>query len=113
MSSAAYSSGGKYKPFNQRATLRLNNSIGWNNYKTSQSRANLSVNNAKLSPRESHNNTLNNAATNMNTMDRNITSSSIMIGGSSAKMIPTKARPKTGVNRLSVRSRRAMLVKQP
>ena len=47
----------------------------------------------------------------MTTMERNITNSSIVIDGGSSSKIPTKVRPKTGVNRLSVRSRRGMLVK--
>lgn len=99
MSSVAHSSG-KYKPFNHKQSLRLNNSIGWNNYK-SQSRTNLSM--TGKSPRNPHKH-----QQQMESLDRNRSNISITIG-SASQMIPTKARPKTGVNNLSMRSRRTLL----
>ena len=46
---------------------------------------------------------------NTTTLDRNISNASIVIGGGSSAKIPMKARPKTGINRLSSRARRGML----
>ena len=43
-----------------------------------------------------------------NTLDRNISNASIVIGGASTSSIPVKTRPKTGVNNLGMRGRRLL-----